>query len=267
MKISVKKTGRLQEGKNRKQKGPADYDIYTPEPGERNRVLILAAAFSCLCGYLYFHSWIVSAAAGLLSVMVLPVYKKIKINERKNDLRLQFRDVLYSVSASVNTGRSLEEALHEAYDPVVLIYGEKCHMAGELFRINLIIEETNCSAEPLLKDLAKRCHIDEISEFVDVCTTCRRTGGDIGALIGKASSIITQNLELAREKHVLLSQKQLESRLLALMPPLIIFFINMSSSDYLTLMYTTLEGRLIMSASLVCTLGSFLWSFRLISFD
>ncbi len=108
-----------------------------------------------------------------------------------------------------------------------------------------------------LRDLAGRSHIDEISEFVDVCITCRRTGGDIGSLIGKASEIITQNIELMREKNVLLSQKRLESRLLALMPPVVILLINMSSSDYLFLMYTTLEGRLIMTISLLCTAGAF----------
>ena len=51
------------------------------------------------------------------------------------------------------------------------------------------------------------------------------------------------------------------------MPPAVILLINMSSSDYLFLMYTTLEGRLIMTISLLCTAGAFLWSFKLISFD
>ena len=140
-------------------------------------------------------------------------------------------------------------------------------MAGELLRMISVIRETNCSAEPLLKDLARRSHVDEIAEFVDVCMTCRKTGGDISGLINKASEIITQNIELAREKHVMLSQKRLESRILALMPPVVIFFINMSSSDYLIMMYTTIEGRLVMAISLMGTIGSFLWSFRMISFD
>ena len=88
-----------------------------------------------------------------------------------------------------------------------------------------------------------------------------------GSLVGKASEILTQNIELRSEKHVLLSQKKLESRILALMPPAVILLINLSSSDYLGIMYTTLEGHMIMALSLAATLGSFLWSFRLISFD
>ena len=261
------------EGQEEKQEQRAairagmDYDSYLMSGDEKRNILLLSGILSGVCGYLYFHSLVISAAASLFSIAVLPIYKKTKIDRQKHDLRLQFRDFLYSVSSSVNTGRNLEEALEDAYGPITLMYGEDCHMARELLRMMSVIRETNCSAEPLLKDLARRSHVDEIAEFVDVCMTCRTTGGDINALIHKASDIITQNIELAREKHVLLSQKRLESRLLALMPPVVIFFINMSSSDYLTLMYTTTAGRLIMAGSLLGTAGSFLWSFRMISFD
>ncbi len=244
-----------------------DYDVYSMGRDEKVNILLLSGLLFGVCGYLYFHSLAVSAAAIPLSIFVLPIYKKMKVNRQKYDLRMQFRDFLYSISSSVNTGRNLEEALEDAYEPITLLYGRDCYMARELFRMNSVIRETNCSAEPLMKDLAYRSHIDEIVEFVDVCMTCRKTGGDINALIAKASNIITQNIELAREKHALLSQKRLESRLLALMPPVVVLFINMSSSDYLSMMYMTAEGRLIMAVSLAATVGSFLWSFRLISLD
>lgn len=245
----------------------ADYDVYKMGTGERRKVAALGILGSVMCGYLYFHSFIAGAAAAVCSAFLLPVYKKVRAEAGKNELRLQFRDFLYSVSASVNTGRSLEEAMEDARGTLSMIYGEESSMAEELKRMINVIRDTNCSAEPLLRDLARRSHIHEISEFVDVCMTCRRTGGDFASLIGKASDIITQNIELTREKHMLLSQKRLESRILALMPPAVIFLINLSSSDYLSLMYTTVEGRLIMAVSLMSTVGSFLWSFRLISFD
>ncbi len=244
-----------------------DYDVYEMKPDERKRVLLLSVLSSSLCGYLYFHSLPVSAAFALFSFAIVPIYKKMRAEQQKHELRIEFRDFLYSVSASVNTGRNLEEALADACGPLSLIYGEESNIVRELSRMSRVIQDANGSAELLLRDLARRSHIEEIEEFVDVCATCRTTGGDLSALIGKASEIITQNIELAREKHVLLSQKKLESRILALMPPSVILLINMSSSDYLNVLYTTVEGRLIMAASLAASLGSFLWSFRLISFN
>ncbi len=203
----------------------------------------------------------------VFSLFIIPVYKKLRAENQKQELRVQFRDFLYSVSASVNTGRSLDEALEDSCEPMMMIYGEQSPLVLELAHMAHVIRDTNGSAETLLKDLARRSHIEEIGEFVDVCTTCRKTGGDLASLVGKASEILTQNIELRSEKHVLLSQKKLESRILALMPPAVILLINLSSSDYLGIMYTTLEGHMIMALSLAATLGSFLWSFRLISFD
>ncbi len=244
-----------------------DYSIYNMKPEERRNVMMLGALCAGCCGYLYFHSLIVSLVMIFLSAFLLPVYKRKKAEDRQHQLRLEFRDFLYAVSSAVNTGRSLEEALEDAWEPVMLIHGEGCMMASEISWMNHVIRETNCGAEPLLRDLARRSHIDEITQFVDVCTACRKTGGDLSALIVKASAIITQNIELTQEKHALLSQKKLESTILAAMPPAVIFLIHMASSDYLVMMYETFEGRLIMAGSLMATLGSFLWSYRLISFD
>ena len=258
--------GAEKTGKTEKDSGK-DYDLYEMKPDERKKILLLTALSAGLCGYLYFHSLFAGMIFIVFSLFIIPVYKKLRAENQKQELRIQFRDFLYSVSASVNTGRSLDEALEDSCEPMMMIYGERSPLVLELAHMAHVIRDTNGSAETLLKDLARRSHIEEIGEFVDVCTTCRKTGGDLASLVGKASEILTQNIELRSEKHVLLSQKKLESRILALMPPAVILLINLSSSDYLGIMYTTLEGHMIMALSLAATLGSFLWSFRLISFD
>ncbi len=266
-KISREKSSRKNRSRTNSSIKLIDYDVYKMDSKERSKIFMLAAAAGILCGYLYFRSFFACAVFGLASLAVVPMYKKLKADDRKRKLRSQFRDFLYTVSSSVNAGRSLEEAMDEAIGPVRLIHGDGCCMVTELERMNMIIRETNSSAEPLLRDLARRSHLDEISEFVDVCTACRKTGGDMNILILKASDIITQHIELQREKEVILSEKKLESRILALMPPAVILLINISSSDYLSMMYMTATGRLVMAASLLSTIGSFLWSFKLISFD
>lgn len=262
----AEKTGKTEKDSGREWKGK-DYDLYEMKPDERKKILLLTALSAGLCGYLYFHSLFAGMIFIVFSLFIIPVYKKLRAENQKQELRVQFRDFLYSVSASVNTGRSLDEALEDSCEPMMMIYGERSPLVLELAHMAHVIRDTNGSAETLLKDLARRSHIEEIGEFVDVCTTCRKTGGDLASLVGKASEILTQNIELRSEKHVLLSQKKLESRILALMPPAVILLINLSSSDYLGIMYTTLEGHMIMALSLAATLGSFLWSFRLISFD
>ena len=77
-------------------------------------------------------------------------------------------------------------------------------------------------------------------------------------MISKAVDLLTQNIELQKEKDLMLMQKKLESRILAVMPVAVTALINLASSDYLETMYTTFTGRIIMTIALAGTVGSFL---------
>lgn len=61
----------------------------------------------------------------------------------------------------------------------------------------------------------------------------------------------------------MLSQKKLESKILAVMPVALTAMINIASADYLAVMYQTFAGRLIMTAALIGTAGSFVWSTKM----
>lgn len=198
-----------------------------------------------------------------LSVFGLKSYKKMLAGKRKMELRIQFKDMLYAVSSSVSSGRHLNDAISEAEDSVTLIHGSDSIMTREIRNMKKIMKETNCSEDVVLTDLANRSNIREIASFTDVCITCKYTGGDLTAMIGKAVSLLTENIELQREKDVMLSQKKLESRILVVMPVALTAMINIASADYLSVMYTTIEGRLIMTAALLGTAGSFIWSSRM----
>ena len=82
-------------------------------------------------------------------------------------------------------------------------------------------------------------------------------------MILKAVYVLTENIELEREKEVLLSEKKIESRILTCMPIIVIALINLLSSDYLEVMYTTVLGRFIMTVSFLLTMISFLWSSKM----
>ena len=84
-------------------------------------------------------------------------------------------------------------------------------------------------------------------------------------MIYKAVFMITQNIELNKEKEVMLSQKKTESRILAAMPIIVTGIINITSPDYMEAMYTTSFGRFVMTAALAGTITAFLWSMKLVN--
>lgn len=202
--------------------------------------------------------------AGAFSLLGVRVYKHALADKRKETLRVQFKDMLYSISSAIAAGRHLNEAIMESEKTVSLINGEECILAAEIRNMSRKMLETNCTADDVLRDLSLRSKVKEISDFADVCIICQRTGGDLTKMISKAVMLLTQNIELQKEKNVMLSQKKTESIILAVMPVLVTALINIAAPDYLSVMYTTLAGRLIMTAALASTIISFLWSTSMI---
>ena len=85
---------------------------------------ILAAAVILGVLYLFYHSlW-----AAPLAVPGILIYRKMRKKEletqRADRLRVQFRDMLESLAASLRVGYSVENALKECRQEMELIYGE-----------------------------------------------------------------------------------------------------------------------------------------------
>lgn len=242
---------------------PEDYNIYKLSRKELRDYFIVAGGSLALCGYLYYASWQAALLFALTSLLGVKKYKQILAAKRKRELRNQFKDMLYSISSSISSGRHFGEAVSDSEKTVALIHGSKSILAKEIINMKRIMKEANCSEESVMKDLAERSHVKEIIDFTDSCVLCRSMGGNLNKMILKAVYVLTQNIELEREKEVLLSEKRVESRILTCMPIIVIALINLISGDYLESMYTTLFGRFIMTISFALTLTAFLWSAKL----
>ncbi len=244
---------------------PASYDHYRFSAKELRDYFLKAYFALFVCAYVFYRNLPVALFAGALSAAGLGVYRKSLIEKRRNRIRTQFKDMLYSISSSITSGRHLKEAISDSLETVTLIHGEDAALAAEIRNMCRLMNETNCTAETALEDLAVRSGVKEIVDFTDVCVICQYTGGNLADMITKAVMLLTQNIELQREKDVMLSQKKLECRILALMPVLVTALINLAAADYLQVMYTTAIGRFIMTIALITNAGSFLWSMKMIS--
>lgn len=242
---------------------PEDYDVYIPEPKEIREFFAGSVSVLIFLGYVFYSRLIVSVVLSLLSFVGYRYYIKSRVHRRKNELMIQFKDMLYSVSASVNAGRHLGEALADSEDTLIMIYGYDCLMAREIRHMKLKMSEVNCSEEMVLMDLSDRTHISEIADFAEVCIMCRKTGGDLAGVIYRAAENLCEKIDLKRERDVLMSQKKLESRILAVMPSVVICIIRFTSSGYIDVMYDTPEGLIAMSAAFAANIFSFVWCIRL----
>jgi len=192
-----------------------------------------------------------SAICGLSIFLLFEHYEKYLNTKRIRVLRNQFSDLLYSLSASVATGRQLSDALQEAYLNLAYVYKPNTPLMIELKYMTKSIAENRDSEETILTGFAQRSDVDDIRNFVNVYLSCRETGGDMNQVITNASEILMQKMFIEREIRVMTSQKQFEGKIISAMPVLVIMFLNIASPGYLENLYCTLSGRLIMTVALL----------------
>ena len=75
-------------------------------------------------------------------------------------------------------------------------------------------------------------------------------GGDLEKIIARTSTILTDKMNIEREIRALTAQKKLEGRIIALMPLAMLLSLNIVSQTYISPLYTTLTGRLVMTGCL-----------------
>lgn len=244
-----------------------DYATYELSKPEKRKFLILMYAFIFAICLLFYHSIILSAVCGIMSVFCVDRYAAALAEKRRTLLSHQFRDLLYSLSASIATGRQMEESIAEAYENMRLIYADDTPMVKELGYMVRAMRHNHESEEELLVSLAKRSHIEDIKNFVDVYLACRTTGGDLEKVISDSGEILMDKMDIEREIKTLTSQKQFEGKIITVMPLAVVFFLNVFSPDYLQPMYTTIVGRIVMTLSLAGIVAAYLITERLMKIE
>lgn len=240
-----------------------DYESY--KIGEKEAIKWLGIGYSVLfvISYLFYKSLIFSFLAGFFLVFLVKPYKRYRIDQRKAAVRDQFKDMLVSLDSSLAAGRNMVAAFQEARDNLSLIHGESALLVQELTYFLRDVMENRNGVEQLLIDWAGRCAIEDVRNFVDVYVTCRRTGGDLASLVRECLAIISEKMSIEKEIRTMMAHRQLEGRIIALMPIGVIGFLNVFSPAYLQVMYTTLSGRIIMTGALATMTAALVWTYKL----
>ena len=232
-------------------------------PGDLALCLGKAVLLSAALAWLFYHSL---AGMGVL-VVVGPMFywmqKKDKIRKRQESMRNQFKECIRIVTASMHAGYSVENAFGEAEKELMQLLGAEADMCRELHIINQQIK-LNITIESLLQDLARRSGVEEISGFGQVFGYAKRNGSDFVRILRDTSERIAQKAELEQEIHTMVAGKQLEQRIMNVVPLGILFFIDRTSPEFLQMMYEGVFGRVIMTFCLLAYAGAYLLSGKLV---
>lgn len=176
--------------------------------------------------------------------------KKGCIEERKWQLNMQFRDGILSISAALNAGYSMENAILQAKEDLKLMYEEDALIITE-FQYMIHQLKNNQTVEEVFWDFSKRSKVEDIYNFAEVFITAKRTGGDIIKIIRRTCNSISDKIEVKREIITLITAKKFESSIMNLIPLGIILYMWAFSPGFMEPLYGNVMGIMIMTITLV----------------
>jgi tight adherence protein B len=212
--------------------------------------------------YLFYHSWL----ALVLLVPFYPVFLRLKskrlLQQKKQELCLQFKEAILSVAAALNAGYSVENAWTEARTEMVQMYGEKALIVRELTQIQAHLS-MNVPLEELLQDFARRSDLEDVSSFCQVFFFAKRTGGNFVGIIRATAERIGEKIDLQQQLMADLAARRLESQIMNVVPLAILLYLQLTSPGYFDILYGNLAGVCIMSACLLVYLFAYALSERM----
>lgn len=227
-----------------------DYSHYELSRVEKGMCIVIGGGLFYGMGYLFYHQWIISLLFSSAGLLIPRFWRKHMLERRRASMSLHFKQALYSLSSSLSAGRSVENGFREAVQDLRMLDPEAEN--DLITELNIICArmEYGEPIEEALQDFSRRANMEDITNFADVFTTCKRTGGDLVEVVRRTSSIISEKLDIQQEISVIIAQKRFESKAILVAPILMILFMNLTSPDYMLPMYGGI-GFIISTFSLI----------------
>lgn len=239
-----------------------DYRIFSLSRAQRIGAIVGAAGVGFAAVWLLYRQPLIALLAtpfGLWGPKLLGRHLQRRRQER---LRLQFKDMLQTLSSLLSAGRSVENAFAALEDDMAMLIGDRD--APLLQEIRAIVNRLR-NGEPLeqsLGDLAIRSGVEEISNFAEAFRICKRSGGNLVEVMRRTSSLIGEKLEVELEVAVLIAQKKFESRLMMGMPFGFVGLLGFFAADYMQPLYRG-GGLLVLTVCLMMLAAVCAWMMRI----
>lgn len=258
----MKRKGKGRLEKKKENSGSKRY-LHLPE----NPVFLLEGAVLIgVIAYLFYDSLI---AAVFLAPLLYPYYRRRsgeKLQKDKKELSAQFREALAAIITALKAGYSAENAFIECLREMQFQFGEKAMITREMKGIGKGIEN-RIPLEKLLTEFAARWQIEEISEFAEVFSIARRSGGNLPEILGRTAEIIRGRMEIDTEIDILLSSRKFEQKIMDGVPFFIIFYLGLSTEGFFSVLYHNLPGVVFMTGCLAAYLAAYVISDRIMAIE
>lgn len=175
----------------------------------------------------------------------LPCWRLLRARQRRlARIEQQLPEALDLMGRSMRAGHAFPTALKMVGDELRAPLGSE---------MRIVFDEVNFGVAmgDALGNLASRVPSTDLRYFVVAVLIQRETGGNLAELLGRISAIIRDRLTLLGEIRTLSAEGRMSAWILSLMPFAVALMMQLSSPDFLRLLYTDPGGRKMLTMALV----------------
>ncbi len=205
--------------------------------------LILDLIFYPMGIYLFFNR-LIPVVIAVFAIMLLAKLKLAYKKDLYTDHFNGFMDFLNYLSSHISIGQTVKYAILN-FSPTAM---HPSTLQNTLIKLkkNLIL---NGSTSDFSKIIAEAYPIGETHTFNEQIQLAIHSNSQSLFIVNKTLDVLFLKKETYEEIEMILFQKKLEQMILCLAPLFIIIFIRATSSEYLSVLYDTIPGQIIMGLS------------------
>jgi tight adherence protein B len=239
-----------------------NYEEYRLNSWQRIGAIFVGCAVCFGAIWLMYRHALPALIGAPLGAIYPRFYAESLKRKRSERLRLQFKEALQALSSSLAAGRSLENAFASLEGDLMILLGET--RSDLMMEIRGIVNrmKNGESLDVPLQDFAGRSGLEEVKNFADAVSICKRQGGDMIEVVRKTSQWIGEKLEVEQEVTVLIARKKLEARLMMGMPFAFVGVLGFMAQDYMEPLRHGV-GIVLLTFCLLLLLGCCYWMFRI----
>lgn len=229
---------------------------------------VIGAIIAGAVVFIFYHNFLISVILGLAIGSYLErMFADSTVRKRKRALRVQFRTFLESMTIATRAGGSPTHAITSALDDLRVSYRDDSDIVLEISNIIERYERGGIALTSLFNDFADRSGLEDIYTFASIYQVIEGKTSSISDILAETSQIIGDKIEIEQEIETAITSAKSENSMMLLMPIIIVLTMTFMGGELLESLFTTIEGRLSATVSLIIFAVSYSLSVKLTSID
>lgn len=188
----------------------------------------------------------------VLTGVALPqIYLKIKISKRRALFERQLGDALMVLSNALRAGFSFQQALANAAEDLADPIGGEFRTACRELKLGMDVEST-------LSKVADRMASNDLRLITTAVVVQQQVGGNLSEILDTISQTIRDRLAIKRSIKTLTAQGRISGKIIGGIPMILLLMISMINPTYMTPLFETAVGKLMLAFGFVMEYVGFL---------